>query len=89
MTKQPDALRLANELANSWHTGMPIDATAEAANELRRLHEVNVELLDTLHLISIADYRQWDAPLNTAQGFHDWAKCRVGVALNKATGETE
>ena len=89
MTKQPEALRLANELDEYSDHVHHSEYMNNAANELRRLHEVNAELLDTLHLISIADYRQWDAPLNTAQRFHDWAKCRVGVALNKATGEAE
>ena len=80
MTKQPDALRLANELANSWHTGMPIDATAEAANELRRLHEVTVELLGL-----VKRYRT-ETPLGHQPHMIALA---ADEAIAKATGETE
>ena len=80
MTKQPDALRLANELANSWHTGMPIDATAEAANELRRLHEVNVELL------SLVKRYRTETPLGHQPHMISLA---ADEAIAKATGETE
>ena len=41
--KQPDALRLANDLTNY---SVPTDAEKHAAAELRRLHEVNQELVE-------------------------------------------
>tara|TARA_R110000868_G_scaffold52833_2_gene166405 strand:- start:1720 stop:1980 length:261 start_codon:yes stop_codon:yes gene_type:complete len=42
MTQQPEALRLADELRH-WRS-----PDKEAAAELRRLHEVNQELLEAL-----------------------------------------
>ena len=45
-TEQPEALRLADAL-NCAYT---VDTTQEAAAELRRLHEVNQELLEALKL---------------------------------------
>jgi hypothetical protein len=45
MNTQPDALRLAAELEDA---GKPTDITDAAALELRRLHEVNQELLEAL-----------------------------------------
>jgi hypothetical protein len=47
MTTQPEALRLADALeVDKWHiTGV---TAQESANELRRLHEVNQELLEAL-----------------------------------------
>ena len=45
MTTQPEALRLADEL-EMWTKGEP------AAAELRRLHEVNTELLAALEKLA-------------------------------------
>ena len=47
--KQPEALRLADELESEWFADYDIQ---NAAAELRRLHEVNVELLDALKEIA-------------------------------------
>ena len=50
MSTQPEALRLADELNeaagdyDAWHKRLGYDAAAE----LRRLHEVNTELLEAL-----------------------------------------
>jgi hypothetical protein len=44
-TKQPEALRLADELESEWFADYDIQ---NAAEELRRLHEVNTELLEAL-----------------------------------------
>jgi hypothetical protein len=44
-TKQPEALRLADELDCASREDAPVHT---AADELRRLHEVNAELLDAL-----------------------------------------
>ena len=47
MTKQPEALRLANYF--DYHGFF--DSDMKAAAELRRLHEVNQELLEALQRI--------------------------------------
>ena len=55
MTAQPEALRLAqyfegfNTSGHVWHDGQPLHLAAAA--ELRRLHEVNQQLLDALRWI--------------------------------------
>ena len=50
MTQQPEALRLADAmLTNKWPQVLPI---WEASQELRRLHEVNAELLETLEKLA-------------------------------------
>ena len=58
-TEQPNALRLAK-----WLDAMPSSGYAlpnQAAAELRRLHEVNQELLEALKL---ADALLWGANMN-------------------------
>ena len=50
MKKQPEALRLADAiLTNKWPQVSPI---WEASQELRRLHESNTELLETLEKLA-------------------------------------
>ena len=59
MSEQPNALRLAK-----WLDAMPSSGyalTNQAAAELRRLHEVNQELLEALKL---ADALLWGANMN-------------------------
>ena len=59
MSEQPNALRLAK-----WLNAMPSSGYAlpnQAAAELRRLHEVNQELLEALKL---ADALLWGANMN-------------------------
>ena len=54
MSKQPEALRLAK-----WLGAMPSSGYAlsnQAATELRRLHEVNQELLEALSAIRNSAY---------------------------------
>lgn len=48
--KQPEALKLADELVevHNGHTDEGPTTFSEAAAELRRLHEVNRELLEAL-----------------------------------------
>ena len=48
MTKQPDALRLADNLGHAWTL---LSDQHKAAAEIRRLHEVNQELLEALQRI--------------------------------------
>ena len=56
MSEQPNALRLAE-----WFEGGYGGCESEAAAELRRLHEVNQELLEALKL---ADALLWGANMN-------------------------
>jgi hypothetical protein len=50
MSTQPEALRLADFLDDQYD---PSHNLEEAADELRRLHAVNAELLEALRLTSI------------------------------------
>ena len=65
--KQPEALRLADWLEASFSEG-----DKQAAAELRRLHEVNAELVEALK-----------AALSDDQPYIE--KCKAAIA--KATGE--
>ena len=69
MTTQPEALRLAGVLDNYGYKD-----TDDAAAKLRRLHEVNQELLEALK-----DVIYWD------NGKPEWDVARAAIA--KATGE--
>jgi hypothetical protein len=75
MTKQPEALRLADALDK----GRYLPATT--AVELRRLHEVNEELLKTMRQLACLG-------MGDRYGNSD-GNLIAQVALNKATGETE
>ena len=67
--KQPEALRLADLLEIN---DTPLNMTA--ATELRRLHEVNAELVEAL--------------MNIAQSTDDcWQRYLANTALNKAEGK--
>lgn len=82
MTTQPEALRLADAL-NKYRT--PPEA-AQAAAELRRLHEANQELLAALNAMLT-----YTADLNPAQGFDDddhGAVKQACAASNKAERTT-
>ena len=82
MTKQPKALLLANILEHQ----IPSIACLEvSAKELRRLHEVNTELLEALKEIVDVNPRLWDADVRDQ--FEPWAKNRARAAIAKATGE--
>lgn len=48
MSKQPEALRLADTLLAYGLSEEYVDAAKESAYELRRLHEVNQELVEAL-----------------------------------------
>ncbi len=75
MIKQPEALRLADELQNT-----PFESTRyEAAAELRRLHEVNAELVEALKEM-VSDYE--------AKGYPQDILCVIAcAAIAKAIGE--
>ena len=73
MNKEPEALRLADEL-DMWTRGEP------AAAELRRLHDMNAELLAALKAISKA---------NQLDYIPDWISIwiQADAAISKAEGE--
>ena len=79
MTKQPNALRLADELDGTTKTGY-----WEAAAELRRLHAVNADLLEALlNLEAMAErYSPPGYPIPDAQK-------AARTAIAKATGQNE
>ena len=79
--KQPEALRLADDLERVF--GYP--ATDAAANELRRVHEVNQALLAELQNIANANPRTWHE--ETRDQFQQWAQNRARSAIAKATGK--
>jgi hypothetical protein len=62
MNTQPEALRLADWLEHQVPMTPPL--RAEAAAELRRLHEANQELLEALKLVTAMcirhDFVGWD-----------------------------
>jgi len=78
MTKQPEALRLAHWLARD---GATCSAHIDAAAELRRLHEVNTELLAAFKDLLEANSYYFPAG-------NPWGD-RARTAIAKATGETE
>jgi len=81
MTKQPEALRLADDIEDIQGLDS-IDGTIvdKAAAELRRLHEVNVELLAALNSLLLA------AGMKDPQPWRD-ARADVVELLRKVTGE--
>lgn len=72
----PKALSLAELI--DWPS---VNFGKEAAAELRRLHEVNVELLTVLQELqeSAAYWSEYDVPLGIVD--------RINAAIAKATGE--
>ena len=79
--KQPEALRLADGLEQGFQTGSISAQLDQAAAELRRLHEVNAELLEAL--------RMADAALAGANMDMKAVEKKVKAALAKATGEQQ
>ena len=72
MTTQPETLRLADTLEK--HLGG--NTATKAADELRRLHKVNTELLDALRLS--ADHAHWRD-----------IEAQIRAAIAKAEGEAK
>jgi hypothetical protein len=75
-----EALRLANGLEKIY------GLKSEAA-ELRRLHQVNAELVEELKSIASANPRKWDEEVRDQ--FQEWAQNRARAAIDKATGEQQ
>ena len=76
MNKQPEALRLADDLDQWSHTTLDVH---EAAAELRRLHEVNGDLLEALKSTAAFLY---------ILGIDSSLIPLVNAAIAKAEGET-
>jgi hypothetical protein len=81
MSKQPEALRLADALDSAPYSS---GCTNEAATELRRLHAVNAELLEALKLALSAHGRMLlsDPPQDAwkAQGVEEKARTAIKKA---------
>lgn len=85
--KQPKALRLAESL-DLYSTGDKHQRDVEqAAAELRRLHQVNAELVEELKNIANANPSKWDAEVRDQ--FQQWAQNRARATIAKATGEQQ
>ena len=98
MTQQPEALRLADAiLTNKWPQVSPI---WEASQELRRLHEVNAELLEALKwYVENDETSEGDEPLeaglritkgetwNSINAYWIEGLNKARAAINKAEGE--
>ncbi len=76
MNKQSEALRLADALDSMTMDNIRFGQLDEAAAELRRLHEVNAELVEALGEI------EWS---NNSK----WQQDRARAAIRKATGEQQ
>jgi len=82
-----NALELANALEVSDKHPELINVNNRAAAELRRLHEVNQELLGELK--TILDYHTTSKPWHAKDGdMSVWIKSARN-AINKATGESK
>lgn len=77
--KQPEALRLADHLEDQ---GYYLDH--DAAAELRRLHEVNTELVEAAKLALVAFKGHWNMDKTQRDRTAQYA---LTAALAKATGE--
>ena len=82
MNQQPIALRLADDLESVAHE---YDTDRLAATELRRLHEVNQELVEALE--SIEDMYSYDQTVGEASAALYEARNTARYALAKAKGE--
>jgi hypothetical protein len=77
MTEQPKALRLADILQ---HRIPSIECLERAAAELRRLHEVNAELLEALNWIAAHDLRGADLKACGLMAYGLVHKARAAIA---------
>jgi hypothetical protein len=85
MTTQPEALRLADFLDDQYD---PSHNLEEAAAELRRLHAVNQELLESLRLTSIDCQYLHHAHKDRHLLFEECpVVARINAAIAKAEGQ--
>ena len=80
MTNQPEALRLAEYLETYGPTSNINFTSVTAAAELRRLHEVNQELMKAIA-------NGLDLPFGNEIAWFEWRNS-AEAALSKATGES-
>jgi bifunctional DNase/RNase len=78
-TKQPEALRLAEKLPKYFNANLATSRDIDqVVAELRRLHEVNAELLEALKdLIDKVRVESWNEKVYY----------QAALAISKATGE--
>ncbi len=79
MTEQPTALRLADQLEKWWPDER--GDLMQAAAELRRLHNVNEQLLEALE----AAVTYFDAPGDGCFSDTSLTKARAAIAATKET----
>jgi len=85
MSTQPEALRLADFLDDQYD---PSHNLEEAADELRRLHAVNAELLEALRLTSIDCQYLHHAHKDRHLLFEECpVVARINAAIAKAEGQ--
>lgn len=86
MNKQPEALRLA-DILESWKGVV----SNEAAAELRRLHEVNAELVEALREAAdeIEGWGAYASPYFQEKHDLEGSVAAVHTAIVKATGEQQ
>jgi hypothetical protein len=82
MSTQPEALRLADQLEGEW---TQVVHMMQAAAELRRLHDLNQKLLETLEWIAEHNLRRADLTVcgHVAHGLIGGDR----AAIAKARGE--
>jgi len=78
MTTQPEALRLAAALEASWDGLQMDEVDRQAADELRRLHEVNADMLEALKEV----VKFWDSitELDCVNNIHVQARDAIAKA---------
>ena len=85
MSTQPEALRLADFLDDQYD---PSHNLEEAADELRRLHAVNAELLEALRLTSIECHYLHHTHKDRHLLFEECpVVARINAAIAKAEGQ--
>lgn len=85
--KQPEALRLADGLEQGFQTGSISAQLDQAAAELRRLHEVNAELVEALKAFDDAAKDSKSIIGFSGKALPLLKKARAAIA--KATGEQQ
>ena len=98
MTKQPEALRLADAIDPRLQETLSFSDFTDASDELRRLHKVNADLLEALKwMVENDDTNEGNAPVESLGGaswneYNDYwisGLNKAKAAIAKATGETE
>lgn len=80
MDNQPEALRLAERIEKKF---VPYSKLEQAATELRRLHEVNQELVEALVLILNTCNSDLEYRVNTSRELDIMYICKTAIAKSK------